>query len=72
MEVANGDGLHKRTSGTAPKDEKSPVTETTVKAGSSQDQAPASAHPGGDAHGPLLQAARVVGLFTYFWGACAW
>lgn len=71
MEIANGAGLHKRTQGISM-DEKSPVTDTDIKIESPKDKIPDSAHPGGDAHGPLLQGARVVALFAYFWGACAW
>ena len=71
MEVANGDGLHKRAT-TAPLDEKSPVTDTNVKIESKHDKDSDKEHPGGSAHGPLLQAARITGLFLYFMGSCAW
>ncbi|KIW00727.1 uncharacterized protein PV09_07712 [Verruconis gallopava] len=51
-------------------DEKSPVTSTTVKVQSEKEEVLAK-HPGGSAHGPLLQAARIVALVVYFMGSCA-
>lgn len=71
MAVAYGEGLRKR-SAAAPLDEKSPITETTVKVEAKQDKKADTEHPGGSAHGPLLQAARIIALFSYFLGSCAW
>jgi hypothetical protein len=66
METPNSEGLHKRSTA-APTDL---VTEEKVKVTSNYDRKTRKGHPGGSGHGPLLQAARITGLFMYFFICC--
>lgn len=67
METPNINGLHQRST-TAPPT--ALLTQDQVNPPSSYDKKTGKGHPGGSAHGPLLQAARITALFLWFFICC--
>lgn len=60
-------GLRQRSS-PANVDEKNPTAAATTTTESDKDEK--MEHPGGSAHHPLLQAGRIIALYSYFLGSC--